>query len=105
MAYPRKWEYDVDEGLSTSASPEELVQHLDAMGAEGWELVAIDERESLYRCVYKRPIRGEEEYEDDYEDEDYEDDEEYNEEDYDEDGSIRVNPPPPEQPKGFWGRR
>jgi len=107
MAHPRKWEYDVDDNLGTGASAEEVVEHLDAMGAEGWELVAMQKQGSLYRLVYKRPIRGGDDYEDDgeYGDDDYEDDEDYNEDDYDEDGSIRVNPPPPEEPKGFWGRR
>lgn len=104
MTHPRKWEYDVDDGLSAAASPEEVVEHLDAMGAEGWELVAMRDNGSFYRCVYKRPIRGEDEA-DEYEEDEYEEDEDYDEEDYDEDGSIRVNPPPPEQPKGFWGRR
>lgn len=103
MAYPRKWEYDADDNLSVDASAEEIVEHLDAMGEEGWELVAIQKQGSLYRCVYKRPLQGGDDYEDD-EDDYYEDDEDYDEDDYDEDGTIRVNPPPPEAPRGFWGR-
>lgn len=105
MAYPRKWEYDADDNLSVDASAEEIVEHLDAMGGEGWELVAIQKQDSLYRCVYKRPLQGGDDHEDDdYNDDYYEDDDDYNEDDYDEDGTIRVNPPPPEAPRGFWGR-
>ena len=104
MTNPRRWEYEVDAVLSADASSEKIKERLDAMGAEGWELVTIDEDGLLYRCVYKRLVSGEEDIEEeDYDEGDY--DEDYNEEDYDEDGSIRVDPPPPSQPKGFWGRR
>lgn len=44
MAQPRSWEYQV-------TPPSGGLEQLNALGDEGWELVAVDE----YWCYLKRP--------------------------------------------------
>jgi hypothetical protein len=79
------WEHKVVEfrvGHDDAASMEEALNELSSLG---WEVAAT----LGSAVILKRPIPGEEEYEEG--NEDY-DDEEYDDEEYDEDGTIRIDP-------------
>ena len=62
MEGPQRWEYQVFSTGSTFKSPkdEELQEMLNALGAEGWEIISVNIPESTgkVRMVAKRPLSG-----------------------------------------------
>ncbi len=60
MSEPARWRYRI-EGLAAVAA-DQIVNQLDFLGEEGWELVAVlppeifaSEEGKLLHCVFKRP--------------------------------------------------
>lgn len=99
------WEYRVlpITGEVAEGGAEALEPLLDELGAEGWELVAVDSSAEGTFYVFKKRLRavreedgseGDQEYGDeDYDDYDEDYDDDYDDDDYDEDGTVRINTP------------
>jgi hypothetical protein len=88
------WEYRVlpITGEVAEGGAEALEPLLDELGAEGWELVAVDSSAESTYYVFKKRLRAVRE-EGDYEDDEEYGDEDYDDDDYDEDGTVRINTP------------
>lgn len=79
-------------GEVAEGGAEALEPLLDELGAEGWELVAVDSSAESTYYVFKKRLRAVRE-EGDYEDDEEYGDEDYDDDDYDEDGTVRINTP------------
>lgn len=56
----KKWEYTIANLPQISTPPvPDIVELLNRMGAEGWELISfvLFEQAKLFQCVFKRPKR------------------------------------------------